>query len=255
VARGLAPSRTRAARLIAEGLVTVAGVPRVKASTPVTDTDEIAVSTDAGWVSRAALKLDAALDAFAVDPAGRLALDVGASTGGFTQVLLERGARHVIALDVGHDQLASALRADPRVTAVEGFNARGLSPLSLARASGVSETPSLAVVDISFISLTLVLPALRGALSPDADVVALIKPQFEVGRGGIRDGVVRDAGLRAHAVREVLSAAHAAGLGTAAVISSPITGIAGNREVLVHLSATRGTDPTEWDGRVADSTT
>ncbi|MDM4764311.1 TlyA family RNA methyltransferase [Galbitalea sp. SE-J8] len=254
VARGLAPSRTRAARLIADGEVAVAGLIRVKASTPVTDAHEISVASANAWVGRAARKLDAALGAFAVDPRGRLALDVGASTGGFTQVLLERGARRVIALDVGHDQLVSALRADPRVVVVEGFNARELDAASLARASGLDEVPSLAVVDVSFIPLRLVLPALRMAIAADADVIALVKPQFEVGRGGIREGVVRDAALRADAVRGVLATAAAIGLRTAGVLSSPIEGSAGNREVLVHLSAVRGSDPTEWEARVIDST-
>jgi len=249
--RGLVRSRTQAARLIAAGLVTVNGKPAVKASVLVSDGQYIEIAELDHYVSRAAHKLNAALDAFAVRASDRLVLDVGASTGGFTQVLLERGARQVIALDVGHGQLVSVLRSDPRVVVVEGFNARSMTGESLAAASGLSERPSLLVADLSFISLPLVLPALVETLGVAADFVVLIKPQFEVGRGGIREGVVRSAALRDDAVMNVLWAAWDLGLGTAGVIASPIAGTGGNQEYLAWLSSS-GSNPTEWQSVVAD---
>ena len=249
--RGLARSRTQAARLIAAGLVTVNGQPAVKASLLVEDSHYIEIAELDHYVSRAAHKLVAALDAFEVPVSDRLVLDVGASTGGFTQVLLERGARRVIALDVGHGQLAAQLRSDDRVAVVEGFNARSMTAGELAAASNVSEVPTLVVADISFISLGMVLPALVETVGLGADFVLLVKPQFEVGRTGIREGVVRSADLRSEAVMNVLWAAWDLGLGTAGVIPSPIAGNAGNREFLVWLSAT-GSNPTEWMSRVAE---
>jgi len=249
--RGLVRSRTQAARLIAAGLVTVNGKPAVKASVLVSDGQYIEIAELDHYVSRAAHKLNAALDAFAVSASDRLVLDVGASTGGFTQVLLERGARQVIALDVGHGQLVSVLRSDPRVVVVEGFNARSMTGESLAAASGLSERPSLLVADLSFISLPMVLPALVETLGVAADFVVLIKPQFEVGRGGIREGVVRSAALRDDAVMNVLWAAWDLGLGTAGVIASPIAGTGGNQEYLAWLSSS-GSNPTEWQSVVAD---
>lgn len=249
--RGLVRSRTQAARLIAAGLVTVNGKPAVKASLIVDESHYIEIAELDHYVSRAAHKLIAALDAFAVDPSDRLVLDVGASTGGFTQVLLERGARRVIALDVGHGQLAPLLRGDPRVTVVEGVNARSLTAGELAEASMISEVPTLVVADISFISLSMVLPALVETVGPSADFVLLVKPQFEVGRTGIREGVVRSADLREDAVMNVLWAAWDLGLGTAGVIPSPIAGTAGNREYLVWLSASVGVNPTEWVAQVS----
>jgi len=249
--RGLVRSRTQAARLIAAGLVTVNGKPAVKASVLVSDGQYIEIAELDHYVSRAAHKLNAALDAFAVRASDRLVLDVGASTGGFTQVLLERGARQVIALDVGHGQLVSVLRSDPRVVVVEGFNARSMTGESLAAASGLSDRPSLLVADLSFISLPMVLPALVETLGVAADFVVLIKPQFEVGRGGIREGVVRSAALRDDAVMNVLWAAWDLGLGTAGVIASPIAGTGGNQEYLAWLSSS-GSNPTEWQSVVAD---
>lgn len=250
-ARGLARSRTHAATLIAEGLVTVDGTPVVKPSAPVRDSQTIEVAGADHYVSRAAHKLIAALDGVEVDPAGRLALDVGASTGGFTQVLLERGARHVIALDVGHGQLAASIRSDPRVTVVEGANARYLTAVELAAQSGLTEVPDLVVADLSFISLTTVLPALVETVGADADFVLLIKPQFEVGRGGIREGIVRDAAGREDAINGVLWAAWDLGLPTAGILPSPIAGSAGNREYLVRLSTAVGVNPTEWRQQVS----
>jgi len=250
--QGLARSRTHAARLIAEGAVTVDGVPVSKASARVAAGQSIGLSASdryAGhrYVSRGAGKLIAGLDAFGVSVEGRVALDVGASTGGFTQVLLERGARRVVALDVGHGQLAESIRADPRVVAVEGVNARELTREALVGMAG--ETPGLVVADLSFISLTTVLPALAGAAG-SAELVLLVKPQFEVGRARIGEGVVRDPGRRAEAVMAVLRSAAELGLGTAGVASSPVVGSAGNREYLVRLSSTVGGNPSEWSDRV-----
>jgi 23S rRNA (cytidine1920-2'-O)/16S rRNA (cytidine1409-2'-O)-methyltransferase len=244
--RGLARSRTHAARLIADGLVTVDGAPALKPSQRVDPDQAIEVTEDDGHVSRAALKLIGALEAFPVTAAGRLALDVGASTGGFTQVLLERGAREVIALDVGHGQLHPTLRADPRVRVVEGANARYLTAASLADLSGTPEVPDLVVGDLSFISLGTVLPALVDTVGTAADLILLIKPQFEVGRTGIREGIVRDPSLRRDAVERVLWSAWDLGLPTAGLLPSPIIGSSGNREYLVWFSEATGTNPTEW---------
>ena len=245
-ARGLARSRTHAASLIADGLVTVDGRPVVKASTRVAEDADLAVAPSDQYVSRAAHKLIAALDAFAIDVAGRVALDMGASTGGFTQVLRERGAEPVIAVDVGHGQLAASVAADPGVISVEGLNVRHMTAASLAAASGVSAAPMIVTGDLSFISLTHVLPAVRATASPEADVVLLIKPQFEVGRTAVKGGLVSDSALRADAVATVLWSAWDAGFGILGVESSPLPGTHGNREYLVHITAGRGTNPTEW---------
>lgn len=250
--RGLVRSRTQAARLIAAGLVTVDGQPVVKPATLVGERQYIEIAELDHYVSRAAHKLIAALDGFAVTVDGRLVIDVGASTGGFTQVLLERGAREVIALDVGHGQLAEPVRSDERVVVVEGFNARSMTAESLAAASSRTEVPSVLVADLSFISLPIVLPAFVETLGHAADYIVLVKPQFEVGRTGIREGVVRSAPLRGDAVMNVLWAAWDLGLGTAGILPSPIAGTSGNREYLVWLSAGVGTNPTEWVQQVTD---
>lgn len=231
-ARGLARSRTHAARLVAAGAVRVDGVVATKPSAPVAPDARIHVDDD-GWVSRASTKLLGALDAFDVDPAGRDALDVGASTGGFTQVLLARGARHVTALDVGHDQFQVPL--DDRITLLEGVNVRDLRP-------PMTPQPSLVVADVSFISLTFVLPPVHAVATADADWLVLVKPQFEVGRGRVRGGIVDDPAARADAIRRVLDAAWALGLGTAGLAASPVVGTHGNREYLAHLR-TGATDP------------
>ncbi|MCK8609594.1 TlyA family RNA methyltransferase [Agromyces sp. C10] len=253
-ARGLARSRTHAAALIADGVVSVDGRPVTKAAHRVGDDAVLEVAASDHYVSRAAHKLIAALDAFGVDPAGRVVLDAGASTGGFSQVLLERGARTVLAVDVGHGQLSPQLAGTPGLVAVEGCNVRHLDPVTLARLTGVDERPTLVVADLSFISLATVLPALRDTADPTAEFVLLVKPQFEVGRSNTREGVVRDPAAREDAVTGVLWAAHDLGLRTAGVQSSPIAGTHGNREVLVLLSPTRGGDPSEWSGRVREAT-
>lgn len=245
-ARGLARSRTHAASLIAGGLVTVDGKPVVKASAQVRASQVVAVAASDHYVSRAAHKLIAALDAFDVSVDGSVALDVGASTGGFTQVLLERGAAAVIALDVGHAQLAPLVRSDDRVMVVEGVNARYLTAAQLADLAPDTPMPTLVVADLSFISLGMVLPALVDTVGADADFVLLIKPQFEVGRGGIKEGIVRSAGLRADAINGVLWEAWDLGLATAGILPSPIAGSGGNREFLVWLNSERGSNPSEW---------
>ncbi len=249
-ARGLARSRTAAARLIAEGRVSVDGRPVVRAATPVADDAVIEVAGDDAYVSRAAHKLLAGLDAFGIDVAGRVALDLGASTGGFTQVLRERGAAPVLAVDVGHDQLDPLVAADPEVIAVEGYNVRYMDAANLAAATGVATAPGVVTADLSFISLAHVLPAVAAVVAPDADIVALVKPQFEVGRTAVKGGLVTDPDLRADALAGVLWAAWDVGLRTAGIIASPILGTHGNREFVVHLSAARGSDPSEWSNTV-----
>lgn len=248
--RGIARSRTHAARLIADGSVTVDGRTVIKPSTRIGDTQVLALTALDHYVSRAAHKLLAALDAFGVPVSGRSALDVGASTGGFTQVLLERGASSVVALDVGHGQLDPFIGNNPAVTVIEGFNARELTVPSLDAAAGHAVRATLVVADLSFISLTTVLPALVATVGLEADYVLLIKPQFEVGRTGVKEGIVNDPGLRADALSDVLWAAWDLGLPTAGLISSPILGAAGNHEYLVWFSSPAGSNPTQWRERV-----
>ncbi|MGN7192330.1 MULTISPECIES: TlyA family RNA methyltransferase [unclassified Curtobacterium] len=249
-ARGLARSRTAAAKLVQAGRVTVDGRPVVKPSAPVSPQVPIVVDTEDEWVSRAALKLVHALDAFEVDPTDRVVLDVGASTGGFTQVLLHRGARRVVALDVGHGQLDPSLAIDARVRVVEGLNARTLTADEYAALDAAAPETSLVVGDLSFISLRLVLPVLAGAVPAD-DFVLLVKPQFEVGRGGVREGIVRDAALRNDALMNVLWSAWDAGLGTTGLAASPIVGTHGNHEYLARFQRRVGGDPTEWGNPTA----
>ncbi|MDQ1596822.1 MAG: rRNA (cytidine1920-2-O)/16S rRNA (cytidine1409-2-O)-methyltransferase [Microbacteriaceae bacterium] len=248
--RGIARSRTHAARLIADGSVTVDGKTVLKPSVRVAEEQVLALTALDHYVSRAAHKLLAALDEFDVPVAGRDALDVGASTGGFTQVLLERGAASVVALDVGHGQLDPLVGTNPAVTVIEGFNARELTGQSLDAAAGRPVRASIVVADLSFISLTTVLPAIVSTVGLEADYLLLIKPQFEVGRTGVREGIVHDPGLRAEAMSDVLWTAWDLALPTAGLIASPILGGAGNHEYLVWLSATSGSNPTEWSDRV-----
>ncbi|UOR02309.1 TlyA family RNA methyltransferase [Leucobacter allii] len=247
---GLVRSRSRAAELIARGEVSIDGAPAGKAGVRVPDGASVAVASSDRYVSRGAHKLLAGLDAFAISPAGRLALDLGASTGGFTQVLLERGARAVLAVDVGHDQLAPELRGDPRIHLFEGCNARDLDAPSLAAGTGVSERPGLVVADLSFISLALILPAIARCAAADAELLLLVKPQFEVGR--VKDGVVTDPAQHAEAIRIALRAAAASGYAARGIVPSPIAGGTGNREFLVHLAPAAQADPTEWEARIAE---
>lgn len=231
VARGLARSRGHAIDLIAAGSVLINGVPARKASTKVTDADRIEAASD-HYVSRAAHKLIGALDASHTPVRGR-ALDAGASTGGFTQVLLERGAAHVYAVDVGHDQLVPELRADPRVTVHEGLNLRDLT---LDAVGGVPI--DLLVADVSFISLRLLVAPMLACLDPTGCAVLMVKPQFEVGRRHLDShGVVTDAALQESAVQGVLDAAAAVGWTCDWRGESPLPGASGNREFFVRLVA------------------
>jgi 23S rRNA (cytidine1920-2'-O)/16S rRNA (cytidine1409-2'-O)-methyltransferase len=234
LARGLAASRERARALILAGQVRVNGQQVTKAGAAVAEGDAITViEPDHPYVSRGGVKLAHALDAFGIDVTGRLALDVGASTGGFTDVLLRRGARRVIALDVGHGQLDWRLRNDPRVVVIERVNARALSPEQLPSDARAFD---IATMDVSFISARQVLPAIAPLLRAGADMVILVKPQFEAGRAEVgKGGLVRDPDVHARVVDEVTAAASALGLTRIQVTESPITGTEGNREFLLHL--------------------
>ena len=233
-ARGLARSRTDAAALIRAGQVLADGTPVRRPAQPVGPGVELALVDDGPrYVSRAAHKLVSALAAFPdVAVAGRRALDAGSSTGGFTQVLLERGAAPVVAVDVGHDQLAAEIRADERVTVHEGLNVRDLTA---AHTGGPVE---LVVSDLSFISLRLVVGAIAGVCAPDADLLLMVKPQFEVGRTALpRTGVVTDPSARRRAVTDVVAAAHRAGLEATGVARSGLPGQDGNVEFFLRLRA------------------
>ena len=234
VTRGLAGSRERARALILAGQVRVNGQQITKAGAPVTTDDVITlIEPDHPYVSRGGVKLAHALDTFGIDVTGRLALDIGASTGGFTDVLLRRGARHVIALDVGHGQLDWRLRNDPRVSVIERVNARTLSPEQLPEGARVFD---MATMDVSFISARQVLPAVAPLLRAGADLVVLVKPQFEAGREEVgKGGLVRDPDVHLRVVNDVTAAASALGLTRIAMTESPITGTEGNREFLLHL--------------------
>ncbi|MBK7821468.1 MAG: TlyA family RNA methyltransferase [Tessaracoccus sp.] len=229
VARGLARSRTQAARLLAEGRVTLNGATAAKPSTPVTGADDIA-AVEERWVSRAAHKLLGALDDSGITVGGRV-LDAGASTGGFTQVCLDRGASRVYAVDVGHGQLAAPLAADHRVVVHEGLNLRDLTLDHLEGAP-----VDLIVGDVSFISLTLLLPRLVDVLPPSGEALLLVKPQFEVGRDRLgAGGLVRDPALRAQAVDGVVAAARALGWRERWRGESRLPGASGNVEYFVHF--------------------
>ena len=250
VERGLADSRSRAQALLIGGKVRVGIGDRARVDQKpgdlVESTAPIEVVAPEPYVSRGGHKLAAALDAFGVDPAGRVCLDVGASTGGFTDVLLQRGASRVYALDVGRGQLAEALRREPRVVSMERVNARTLTPASLP------DPISLATVDVSFISLALVLEPIASTFGSDAggEIVALVKPQFEAGPADAKGGVVRDATVHARVLRDVALRAIAGGLEPLDAIASPLLGPEGNREFLLHLRvapaaerSTRGLGP------------
>ena len=231
VDRGLAPSRERARALILAGQVTVDGLVVSKAGTPIAADARVELTTpDHPYVGRGGIKLAHALDAFGIDPRGRRAVDVGASTGGFTDVLLQRGAESVIALDVGHGQLDWKLRNDARVVVKEGVNARALTE------DDVPHRVTLAVIDVSFISLKLILPAVKPFVDPPGDIVALVKPQFEAGREEVgRGGLVTDPAVHDAVIANVADAAAAIGLTRIATTPSPITGATGNREFFLHL--------------------
>jgi 23S rRNA (cytidine1920-2'-O)/16S rRNA (cytidine1409-2'-O)-methyltransferase len=227
VERGLFESRARAQAAIAAGQVTVDGIALRKASDRVADDAQLRAALEHPWVSRGGLKLAAALDHFGFDPAGRICLDVGAATGGFTDVLLARGARRVYAVDVGRDQLHPRLRAHPEVISLERTDIRTLDPAPCA------EQPDFVTIDVSFISLKLVLPAIARLIMNPTQLIALIKPQFEAGRKHLKKGLVRDPAVHTSVCDDI--AAHAASLGweVAGVIPSPIEGGDGNREFLM----------------------
>jgi len=229
--RGLAPSRERARALILAGQVTVDGQIVSKAGSPIAPDASVELATaDHPYVSRGGVKLAGALDVFRIDPTGRKALDIGASTGGFTDVLLQRGAASVIALDVGHGQLDWRLRTDPRVLVREGVNARGLSK------DDVPYAPDLVTIDVAFISLRHILPPLPPLLAANADVVALVKPQFEAGRDEVgKHGLVTDPTVHAAVLAAVTEAATLAGFRRMAMAPAAITGATGNQEFFLHL--------------------
>ena len=231
VERGLAASRERAQALIMAGQVRVDGQVVSKASVNVTAGAQIALDVpDHPYVSRGGVKLAHALDDFKVDPAGRRALDVGASTGGFTDVLLQRGAASVIALDVGHGQLDWKIRNDPRVDVHEGVNARSLT------SADVPHAVDLVVIDVSFISLGHILPALPPFMKDGAEVVALVKPQFEAGRDEVgKHGLVTDPAVHEAVIARATAQAEAAGFARLGMVASAITGATGNQEFFLHL--------------------
>jgi 23S rRNA (cytidine1920-2'-O)/16S rRNA (cytidine1409-2'-O)-methyltransferase len=246
VRRGLAGSRAEAQEAVRAGHVTVRGAPATKSTTLVGTDEALVVERPARlFVSRGGEKLAAALDAFAIDPTGRDCLDAGASTGGFTDCLLQRGARHVVALDVGYGQLAWELRTDPRVTVMEKTNVRELRPDLLPY------RPSLVTADLSFISLRLVMGPLIEVSEPLADLVLLVKPQFEAEREQVQHGgVVRDPEVWRRAIEEVADATRTAGAGPAGLIVSPVKGPAGNVEFLLHATAAGGASAPDIDGAI-----
>lgn len=225
VARGLFDSRAKAQEAIAAGLILHDGQPVRRAAERIDPAAALTARAPYPWVSRGGVKLAAALDRFGVDPAARVALDIGASTGGFTDVLLTRGAAVVHAVDVGHGQMHPSLRADPRVRVYEKTDARRLPPLD--------PQPTVLVCDVSFISLRLVLPAVLPLLGPDAEAIVLVKPQFEVGRGRSRDGIVRDAAARTESVEAVKACLTDLGWQVTGECPSPIAGGDGNIEFLL----------------------
>lgn len=241
--RGLARSREWARRLIQAGEVLVEGELVTKVATPVDPDAEIRVKEPLPYVSRGGLKLEAALDAFGIDPTGWVAADVGASTGGFTDCLLQRGAARVYAIDVGYGQLAWSLRQDPRVVVMERTNARYLEALP--------EPAQLVTVDAAFISLTLLLPQIGRWLTPDGQVVALIKPQFEAGRDEVgRGGVVRRPETHRRVLYSVLDWARDNGWHALGLIRSPIEGASGNVEFLAWLGRRPAGEPVDVDAAI-----
>ena len=231
--RGLARSRTDAKALITEGAVKVDGIQILKPSFETTDNSVIEVQTEIRkYVSRGGLKLEAALDGFNIDPKERMCIDVGASSGGFTDCLLQRGAASVTAVDSGSGQMVESLRADSRVRVVENYNARYI------KQDDFDGLFSLAVMDVSFISATYIIEGLRSVLTEGADFVCLVKPQFEVGRALVgKGGIVKDEKVRLSAVKKVIDFAESNGFFALGYIKSPIKGGDGNTEFLVHFKA------------------
>lgn len=251
VTLGHFPSREQAQRAILAGEVKVGDTPVTKPGQAVDTGANIAVQQKERYKSRGGLKLERALEVFEIKPEGRIVLDVGASTGGFTDCLLKGGAKTVIAVDVGYGQLAWELRQDPRVVVLERTNIRHLTPEALL--SHVPCLPDLAVIDTSFISLTKVLPAVAVLLQPPKEVVALVKPQFEAGREKIgKKGVVRDPQVHREVIERVIETARSLGWGVQGLDHSPIKGPEGNIEFLLHLRAGEG-NPIEPEAAVADA--
>lgn len=247
VTRGLVESRTKAQRRIDAGEVSVEGVIQTKHALLVDDDATIALTGRDDYVGRGAYKLLAVIDQWSLDVRGSTAVDLGASTGGFTQVLLERGASQVVAVDVGHGQLHPRLADDPRVTLCEGVNVRYLTPewresLDLASIDWI-------VADLSFISLTQIFAPVTEALGP-ASWVCLVKPQFEVGRTGVSEGIATDPASHARAIEAVVQAAGKCGLFLAGLMASPITGEAGNREYLCWFTPTPERNQTQWSEHI-----
>jgi 23S rRNA (cytidine1920-2'-O)/16S rRNA (cytidine1409-2'-O)-methyltransferase len=248
VRRGLVTSRTEAQEAVAAGLVTVSGNPVTKSASLVSADEALHMTAPPRrFVSRGGDKLQAALDRFGIDPTGRDCLDAGASTGGFTDCLLRAGARKVVAVDVGYGQLAWGLRTDPRVVVLERTNARSLDPADLSFA------PELVVADLSFISLGAVLPALSRVAAAGADVVLLVKPQFEAGPDHVgRGGVVRDPLVWRRVLGEVADACRVNGIGVVAAIVSPLVGPAGNVEFLLYGCKGEPDGSVDLDAAVAE---
>jgi len=234
VEKGLVETREKARALILAGQIDVDGHGAAKAGTLVPiDADIRVIGPDHPWVGRGGIKLAAALEAFGIDATDRIVLDVGASTGGFTDVWLQRGARHVIALDVGHSQLHWKVRSDPRVTVIENTNARHLKPGGLPDVGAAITRIS---IDVSFISLRHIFPVLPALVARPTEIVALVKPQFEAGRKDVgKGGLVTNPDVHARVIAEVTAAAAEVGLGRLGLIDSPITGAHGNTEFLMHL--------------------
>lgn len=251
VTRGLVSSRTKAQRLISEGHVVVDGVTETKASREVDASVHIDITVADTDVGRGAKKLRHSLDLIPIPVKGSLCADVGASTGGFTQVLLEHGATQVIALDVGHDQLDPTLRDDPRVVNREGVSVLELSPQWWS-SEGFPSPVDVVVADLSFISLVHAIPPMVSTFGVHSHYLVLVKPQFEVGRGHTVKGVVKDSSRRAGAVRNVAQVFHDLGVPVRALLCSPLTGEKGNVEYLMYASATSSVYPAEWDGAIPE---
>jgi 23S rRNA (cytidine1920-2'-O)/16S rRNA (cytidine1409-2'-O)-methyltransferase len=242
VHRQLADSRSRAQALILAGDALVNGLPILKAGAPVRPEDELAIKSPPRFVSRGGEKLDKALDAFGVEVEGAAVADFGASTGGFTDCLLQRGASRVYAIDVGYGQLAERVRTDPRVVIMDRTNVRHIVELS--------EPVQLVVIDVSFIGLKLVLPSAKSVLAKRGEIVALVKPQFEAGKGQVgKGGVVRDPAIHRRVLEDAFQWARELNLGVVGLIESPIRGPAGNIEFLIHLRP--GVDSIDRDSAIA----
>lgn len=251
VERGLAESRTRASRLIESGSVRVDDRVVTKTGHKVSDTAVLTVTALDRWVARSALKLLGACERFGIDFRGRTVLDVGASTGGFTEVALSRGASRVVSLDVGHGQLHPTLRANFRVHTLEGVNARELTR-EMVDEWNVGHIDDV-VMDVSFISVTMILPALVESLGADFRYVILVKPQFEVGKGNVHQGIVRDVSLRDSSLITVCEAIDGLGLPISGIMASPIDGEHGNREAIVYGDSTMSLDAREWRDQAAST--